>query len=191
MNMLKKSAIIASVLVLGIAGAAAAGQKDKSNNQVMAKETIVNGQQAASVPSLMEDRLNLLESGIIPVNPDETVNLWAKAVQMRNGALQYALFTDNVKAGTRKSFEEFHWVTGVSSPWVESFKVTKKENLPDKSIQYFVEFNMATSTGSAGKDYATVTVVEKDGQWLVNSIAPTKENTYGIWNTPKSIKEVN
>lgn len=72
----------------------------------------------------------MLESAIVPTSSQETVQLWAKAVKNRNGALQYALFTENTKQGSKASFTHFHWVTGASSPWVETFQIT---HLPENS----------------------------------------------------------
>lgn len=179
MDMLKRSIILTAVLALGISTAAWAGQK----------ETAVRGNE--TVKTSIQEQLERLEDGIIPTEPNDTVQLWAKAVKARNGALQYALFTENIKAGVKQSFEQFHWVTGASSPWVEKFKVTGQEEQKDKSILYTVEFKLATSNGKAGIDKAKVSLVQSGEQWLISSIAPADESAIGIWNTPESINEVN
>ncbi|RNB78406.1 hypothetical protein [Brevibacillus panacihumi] len=136
-------------------------------------------------------QLSMLESGIVPTTAAETVHTWARAVTERNGALQYALLSENAKQSVKASFSQFGWVTGASSPWAETFQIT---SLPDRSEQgdlmYQVDFDVYTSDKS-GKDRAIVTVSPKGKKWFVEAVAPADENVIGIWNTPESINEPN
>ena len=181
-DLLKKSFILAAILVLGITTATYAGSKEKQANQQ---------EELKTEKTSIQEQLAMLERGIVPTKPDKTIKLWAKAVKERNGALQYALLTEDAKKGTKKSLEQFHWATGASSPWVEEYKVVSKNEQKDESIEYVVEFSLATSTGKAGKDSARLILVKKDEQWFIQSIAPANKNAIGIWSTPEAIKEIN
>ncbi|PLS15931.1 hypothetical protein CVD28_19505 [Bacillus sp. M6-12] len=183
---MKKSLIMATAITLGglssVSYAAVSDQKPVVN-----QETEV--QTAAKTSA--EEQLALLQRDLVPSNPKETVILWAKAVKNRNGALQYALSTDNTKAILKKPFETYHWVTGVSSPWVEKSKIVDKKKISSTEIEYKVQFELATSSGSAGIDSAIVVVEKKDYQWYISRVAPASEKTIGIWNTPESINYPN
>lgn len=136
----------------------------------------------------LEERLRMLEQAIVPTTPEETVNTWAKAVQIRNGALQYALGTQDVKESLKMTLEHYHWVTGGSSPWVETYKIVSMEEVNQIEKKYIIEFGLVTSTGFFKKDRAVIGVIKQGNQWFISSIAPESEESTGIWNTPESIK---
>lgn len=177
--------IAAAVLALSISGTSYAVFANPSEKNEPVANTEINNEK-----SLAEERLAMLERAIVPASPDETIALWAKAVAERNGAVQYALFNDDVRVGVKGTLESFHWVTGVSSPWVESYKVIGKKENKDKTMEYVVEFDLATSTGYAGKDHAAIGLVEKDGKWFISGVGPAEDGTFGVWNTPESVNEV-
>jgi hypothetical protein len=187
--MMKKSLLIATVLGLGISTASLAGTPqpaEKAAAQVTAIE------QNSIQKSIREERLEMLERSIVPKTPNATIALFAEAVKSRNGALQYALFSGESRVGLTKSMENSHWVTGVSSPWVETYKIlSQKELIKHKRMEFIVEFDLATSTGKAGKDAARVTVEKIDDRWYITSLGPYNNNSIGIWNTHESVKEQN
>ncbi|MFD2446486.1 hypothetical protein ACFSO7_21210 [Bacillus sp. CGMCC 1.16607] len=178
--MLKKSMILGVALALGLTTASYTASSQTNPKTVEVKKEVKK--------TSMEEQLEMLEKAIVPTNPDDTIATWAKAVKNRNGALQYAMFTQNVKNGIKKSFEQFHWVSGASSPWVDQYTVISKKENKDKTLQYVVEFELATSFG-IGKDQAIVTLVKQGEQWFIKSLAPASEKSVGIWNTPESINE--
>lgn len=90
-----------------------------------------------------------------PDTEKECVEMYANAVMQRKGAIQYALFSEKLRAETKASFEEMNWVTGVSSPWVTGYEIKGIGN----GI-FNIVFHWATSTGKA--DDSTVKIkVEK------------------------------
>lgn len=177
---MKKSMVLGMVLVLGLTTYSLTPLAEQPS------VALAGENQTASATSLQE-QLRMLEASIVPQTAEETVQLWAKAVQMRSGALQYALFTEQAKLGAKQSFESFHWVTGASSPWVEGYRIVSgPETAKDK---YEVEFELMTSTGKYGTDRAVVGVAKVGNQWFIQSVAPASEKSVGIWNTPESINE--
>ncbi|GED70753.1 hypothetical protein BRE01_44550 [Brevibacillus reuszeri] len=177
---MKKTMVLGMVLVLGLT--------TYLLTPLTQKPSVAHaGENQAASASSLQEQLKMLEASIVPQTAEETVQLWAKAVQMRSGALQYALFTEQAKAGAKQSFESFHWATGASSPWVEGYKIVSgPEAAKDK---YEVDFELMTSTGKYGTDRAIVGVAKIGNQWFIQSVAPASEKSVGIWNTPESINE--
>jgi hypothetical protein len=63
-----------------------------------------------------------------------------------------------------------NWVTGVSSPWVESYAITKTESPGEDSRIIQLIFSTVTSTGPAG-DYTATLVLARDGCfWRITQI---------------------
>lgn len=75
----------------------------------------------------LERRLELLEKALAPATPRAAVEEWARGVQTRNGALQYALLSPELRQQKYADFVSLEWVTGASSPWVEKYGVVNKE----------------------------------------------------------------
>ncbi|MDF2985249.1 MAG: copper amine oxidase family protein [Eubacterium sp.] len=100
----------------------------------------------------------LIGDFVSPGSAEESVKEYAQAVQKRNGAVQYALMSEALKAKNRAAFEELNWVTGVSSPWVTSYDIKKADN-----GKYDIVFHWATSAGNAGDSTTQLTVAQIKG----------------------------
>lgn len=174
--MRKKLYLLLIILVLGITVTTYAATTSK---EPTSEETNI-----APEKSPVEEQLEMLEKGIVPTKPEETALLWAKAVKMRNGALQYALFTPKLKQKHKQALEQSHWVTGISSPWVESYKIISQKENKDKTIEVTVELALATSTGSAGKEVAKLTLVQEGEQWFIKELKSKDGQETGIWSAP-------
>jgi Copper amine oxidase N-terminal domain./Protein of unknown function (DUF3298). len=95
----------------------------------------------------------------------ECVKAYAEAVKRRNGAVQYGLFTDKYRDENYVNFSVGNFVTGVSSPWVESYDIAKTgDNL------YKITFH-ATTSAKDKYDYVTEVALEKSGEnWRISSV---------------------
>ncbi|WP_248928437.1 copper amine oxidase N-terminal domain-containing protein [Paenibacillus hamazuiensis] len=122
----------------------------------------------------LQMQVQLLENAVAPKSPEEAVETWARAVQTRNGALQYAVMAPRLKELERKSFEAFHWVSGVSSPWVEKYKIEPIRTEEDGSRTFGVRFDWRTSMDiNAPEHWEDIkpypVVVQKDGDnWYIS-----------------------
>lgn len=121
------------------------------------------------VPQLasLERQINLLHNALAPTSPREAVEKWATGVNTRNGALQYAVLSPELKEQKRSEYEECGWVTGWSSPWVERYEITRETRGEDGTREYEVRFEMMASTGPAGSYTARVTVKQYEQHWFV------------------------
>ena len=89
------------------------------------RTVIVASQQSKSaVVDAAERRAVMLERGLRLESPAWVRTPGRELSKERNGALQFALLSPELRARCRSAFERCGWVTGVSSPWVESYAVT-------------------------------------------------------------------
>lgn len=106
------------------------------------------------------------------LTPEEAALLWGKGVQERNGALQYAVMSDELKKVYKEAMDQNSpsWVTGVSSPWVEKFEIIESKKTSKEEYQITLQFSLATAAGSEGK-HLTKLYIYKEGQyWAINNV---------------------
>lgn len=139
-------------------------------------------------------RVSLLEQALLPTSPADAAQKWADGVKTRNGALQYAALTPGLRDKMQADFEGFFWVTGVSSPWVDSYEILKEEKINDDQWRYTIRFNLKTSTGDAGNNQVRIIVSrqviytadllptrDKPENWQVSRIETENEvSVYGV-----------
>ncbi|MPM81669.1 hypothetical protein SDC9_128726 [bioreactor metagenome] len=114
-------------------------------------------------------RINLLEQALEPKTQLDAINSYAEAVKMRNGAWQYAIMSPELKKENYEGFVSFNWVTGTSSPWIESYEI-KEQYKSNRTFRYEVDFTCTDSTNSKFTQKVYVTMKEFDGTWLVSAI---------------------
>jgi hypothetical protein len=134
------------------------------------KESSVKGG-AQSQPDRNELRLEQLESAVSPQSPLEAAQTWAKAAEIRNGALRYAILSPELRKKQYADYSELNWVIGNSSPWVQDYKVTEKSK--NDVYTYLISYNLTDSTAQVYKTTEEVSVqkIEQQGieKWVVVS----------------------
>jgi len=136
----------------------------------------------------LEEAIKLL----LPKDSLEIVKLWAEGVKIRNGALQYVVMSPELQKEKYDYFVSLGWVTGTSSPWIESYEI-KEIYKSEKSFRYEVEFTYTDSTGAKFTEKQFVTVKNFDGSWLISAIenidvkGRITEITFGKDNKPERI----
>ena len=92
--------------------------------------------------------------------------MYADAVTSRNGAVQYGLLSDKLRKEKYSTLYELNFVTGTSSPWVDSYKISKTGD-----YSYRIDFTLKTSVPD---DVSTSTFDIKVEQvnefWRITSI---------------------
>lgn len=123
-------------------------------------------------------RIQLLEKALAPETMEQAANDWARAISTRNGAWEYALLSDELRAEKLGDYT-MSWVTGFSSPWVTDYSV---EMLPALSSEaagmavYHVSFAWTTSAHDLAISEGDITVSSYDSGfgtsvWRVSDIA--------------------
>ncbi len=120
-----------------------------------------------------QERILLLERALEPKDPYAAVRTWAEGVKTRNGALQYAVMSQKLKDEYYSVFAGLGWVTGVSSPWVDSYEITEKYRRDNDTYRFRVELTHTDSTKSYFTTEEYVTVSNVNDTWLVTAIEKT------------------
>ena len=126
--MFSKSSLLATAITIGLISSPYVSAAQINSPEVETKIQVQENKKLTSI----EERLNMLELSLVSETPKEIINRFAQAVKTRNGALQYALFSSDARVGLTAEFEHSHWVTGVSSPWVETYKIVSQKEIDKK-----------------------------------------------------------
>lgn len=89
---------------------------------------------------------------------------WALAIQKRDGRAQYELLSAELQAEFKDYYEAVNWVTGVSSPWVNSWTI---EVSGSRAIVFYEGM---TSEGFAGYTIDNLTFSEENEQLKISDI---------------------
>ena len=125
-----------------------------------------------------------IENTLIPESPDEAIKLWGRGEQTRNGALQYAALSPQLRREADKSTYVYRgfWVTGGSSPWVGPITIENREKLNDSKILYTLSFPEITSTppNAIATEKLMVEKLQTNGRegWYITQIL--QSSSYGI-----------
>lgn len=114
-------------------------------------------------------RIELLEQALAPKDASSAAEKYAEGVKTRNGALQFAVMSSALREEKYSFFAELNWVTGTSSPWIESFTINEVAKTDD-SFRFKIEYTYTDSTGSKFTEKEFITVKNFEGVWLVSSI---------------------
>lgn len=108
--------------------------------------------------------------------PQAAIQVWVEGMKSRNGAMQYSVMDEKLKKVYMKQLEQYnpYWVTGVSSPWIDSYKITNQKQAGNEQYLFQLSLSTATSTGFAGTYKAQVVVNCNDGFWQITKITADK-----------------
>ena len=108
--------------------------------------------------------------------PDAAIQVWVEGMENRNGAMQYAVMSSDLKKEYLSQLNRYnqYWVTGMSSPWIVSYKITSKTQTGDTQYVFLLSLPTATSAGPAEKLRAKVTVERQNDFWQITKIAADK-----------------
>jgi hypothetical protein len=108
---------------------------------------------------------------------EEAVNVWSNGLKMRSAAMQYSVMTKELKTQYKAELEKTfpNWVTGISSPWVDSFKIIEFTKKNDNTYTFHITFTTKTSTGPAGNYNAILNVIHEQSFWRIYNISTDKQ----------------
>jgi len=124
---------------------------------------------------LLQQQIYMLQKAVEASTPEQAIETWARAVKTRNGALQYAMIDPDKRSLVLKAMQERNWVTGLSSPWLERYKISKGTKQKNGSVLFNVQFDYRTSDDVnkkiAWKDIEAfpVKVSKKEGSWYIEN----------------------
>ncbi|WP_185702861.1 DL-endopeptidase inhibitor IseA family protein [Paenibacillus rhizophilus] len=105
----------------------------------------------------------------------QAAELYAFGLQRRSASIQYATFSDALKKTMYPVFKELNWVTGVSSPWITKWEVTKDTVIGSSKEQIELRLDTATSTGSEPSVQLTLSLEKENGSWVIAALSSDRE----------------
>lgn len=90
---------------------------------------------------------------------------WAEAFKKRDGKAQYALYTGAYQKKVYDEYAALNWVTGTSSPWVESYTTKLTAGGAAVTVKY------ATSTGPAGAYTVQLKYGKEGGKLKIGAVS--------------------
>lgn len=115
-----------------------------------------------------------LEEKLAPVNPEEALALWIKGQQARNGALQYAALSLELKEKAMTVIKDRGWVTGTSSPYLGKATLLETKQTDENTVQYVVTYDEMLSGSIFNTFKQTITVQRQNGEdtarWYITHI---------------------
>lgn len=109
--------------------------------------------------------------------PEAAAMVWSDGLKERSAALQYAVMSKEL----RDEYEEQlklsapNWVTGISSPWVESVKIIRMDEVEKDCYIIKLLFTTATSVGPFA-EYRAVLTINREGEfWRITKIKQDQE----------------
>jgi len=180
----KKYAVIVGVLIVVIVVALnifgyfySNKNKAKANDGVKSEMNITNSSDNGDITpqNKFEVRNKLLLEALDYVgvcSAEKALDVWSEGLKQRSGALQMSVMSPKLRKKYISKLEEFNefWVTGISSPYVESYKILNTKTPDDKTKVFEVLYQTATSTGPAQELKATVTVTNNEDLWQITKI---------------------
>lgn len=109
--------------------------------------------------------------------PEQAAEVWARGLKERSAALQYAVMNESIKSQYAQQLEKNapNWVTGVSSPWVDNFRIVRSESKSEHEQVIEILFNTATSTGPANSYKAMLNICLEGTFWRICQIEMDEE----------------
>lgn len=133
-----------------------------------------------SQPNRYEVRNELLLQAVDLIGactPEEAADIWANGLKGRSAAEQYVVMGDALKREYQKQLETSApmWVTGVSSPWIQSYTTTMVQS-PTQTRQIRHLLFTTQSSGGPGPVVSAVLTLEKQaGYWRITGIAGNQD----------------
>lgn len=129
-----------------------------------------NGKLLSAMPKpAPESRRIILPSAI------QAAELYGFGLQHRNASIQYSIFSKSFKKVMYPRFEELNWVTGVSSPWITNYEITKETVINRNAEVIEMRLDTATSSGPAPSIMLTISLEKERDSWVITGVTSVPE----------------
>jgi hypothetical protein len=129
--------------------------------------------------SVQRDLLKDAMSYVGVDTPKKAVDVWSEGLKQRSAAIQYSVMTKELKDIYEKDLKErnANWVTGMSSPWVDSHEITNEKKVNDKTQIFEVKYNTATSAGESEPFTVILEVIKDNDFWHISKVNGDESST--------------
>lgn len=164
------SAIVLSMLS-GCGSRAASGGANVSHaGSGAVSQSSVISQDTSSQIFELNHRIAELENAFDRNAPEKVAELYGKAVKTRNGALEFALYSDGLRAKTIDNLNSCDWHTGVSDPYVSGYKVVGVKTENSNTATADITFEHVSGGKSAGSTTSRIYMSGTENIWYITKI---------------------
>ncbi|RNB89449.1 hypothetical protein EDM56_09620 [Brevibacillus fluminis] len=133
--------------------------------------------------ALLAHQLQRFEDAFRADEPKQALDTWIEGVTERNGSLQYAVFSPELRQKTKAEFDANFWVTGGSSPHMGKIEKLVTKQVNETTLTYSFNYHLIASNydglGSAVVTVQKLTTDRGDG-WYVTNIKLKNPGDLGI-----------
>ncbi|UNK17485.1 IseA DL-endopeptidase inhibitor family protein [Paenibacillus sp. N3/727] len=163
------AALLAGTMMLSGAAYASEGEHSPAGNNPQAaakpaKSNTMTDNTTAATPTKPAQ-------GLILTDPFQAAELYIFGLQKRNAHIQYATFSKSMQKRMKPKFHELNWVTGVSSPWITKWTMTKHTKVNTSREIIELRLDTATSMGPEAPIILRITVVKAGNSWFVDAVS--------------------
>lgn len=119
-------------------------------------------------------------------SPEAVAEVWATGLKDRSAALQYTVMTAKLQKEYAEQLDELrsNWVTGVSSPWVQSFSITDVTKTDDLHVKLKLKVEVVATKTPSQYYYAKLWLIREGDFWRIERIWTDDElYTYTLFKT--------
>jgi len=110
-------------------------------------------------------------------SPKKAAELWASGLALRSAAMQYVVFTKELKDKYSEHLDSFesNWVTGQSSPSVQRFIIYNVDDIDEYNARVDLIFEIGSYHGGFKFYPATLYIIKEDDFWRISKIDAHRE----------------
>lgn len=112
--------------------------------------------------------------------PEAAAEVWAEGLRRRSAAIQYSVMSEGLRKEYAAQLEESapNWVTGMSSPWVNSWEIVRTEHPSEDRRIFWLSVFTISFVGPEEACRAVLTVSKEGDFWRITGL-DTDEGLYG------------
>lgn len=106
------------------------------------------------------------------LTPLQAIEVWAKGLERRSAAMQYIVMTENLKRKYAEQLDALrsNWVTGMSSPSVQGYAITKTTGADDTHAEIDLKIETAATYSPPEFYDAKLWLVREGAFWRIDRI---------------------
>lgn len=104
--------------------------------------------------------------------PEQATEVWAKGLEGRSAAMQYTVMTETLKKKYAEQLDALrsNWVTGGSSPWVQSYTITEADKTDDAHTEISLRIETVSSYSPSEFYEARLWLIREGEFWRIDRI---------------------
>ena len=160
--------LVGTILLVSGCDTYSSGTSQNVQSTKTASNVLPTNSNLTSTLASTERQVQLLQNALAPSTPRSAADRWAKSIQTRNGALQFAILTPQLQKRMKYEYVSWNWSPGASSPWIEKYSIGTGEKVSDTKYKFVITYMLTDSTHNTKTSTETIEVTDLHGYWYVS-----------------------